>query len=102
MSSRSTVIKYLRAADIPIRDEEHRLGGPTYGERKLNGRIVPNQSEIELMEKVKTLKAQGLNPQQIATLLQGLKLPTKRGGRWSRKVVNTILKRMETPPTTQI
>ncbi|MFN8792315.1 MAG: hypothetical protein ACK5Y2_12750, partial [Bdellovibrionales bacterium] len=83
MSSRSTVIKYLRAAQIPIRDEEHRIGGSTYGERRVNGRFVPNQKELELMEKIGTLKSQGLNKQQIADLLQGLNLPTKRGGKWS-------------------
>lgn len=47
------------------------------------------------MEKIRTLKNQGLGMQQIADLLQGLNLPTKRGGKWSRKVVHSILKRME-------
>lgn len=96
MSSRSTVIKYLRAAGILIRDEEHRIGGSAYGERKVNGRFVPNQQELELMEKIRTLKNQGLGVQQIADLLKGLNLPTKRGGKWSRRVVHTIFKRMET------
>ncbi len=100
MSSRSTVIKYLRAAQIPIRDEEHRIGGSTYGERRVNGRFVPNQKELELMEKIGTLKSQGLNKQQIADLLQGLNLPTKRGGKWSRKTVHTILKKMEAQSNT--
>ena len=59
MSSRSTIIKYLRHAEIPIRDEEHRLGRPGYGEKKLNGRIVKNQAEVDLIEKVKALKKQG-------------------------------------------
>lgn len=95
MSSRSTVIKYLRLAEIPIRDEEHHIGRPRYGERKVNGRVVVNQKELELMEKIRALKAQGLGMQQIADLLQGLNLPTKRGGKWSRRVVHTILNRME-------
>ena len=95
MSSRSTVIKYLRAAEIPIRDEEHRIGRCAYGERKVNGRLVTNQKELELMRKIRTLRDQGLGMQQIADLLQGLNLPTKRGGKWSRKVVHSILKRME-------
>lgn len=95
MPSRSTVIKYLRAANIPIREEDQRIGGSTYGERRVNGRFVPNQKELELMKKIKSLKEQGLGKQQIANLLQGLNLPTKRGGKWSRKVVHTILMRME-------
>lgn len=94
MSSRSTVIKYLRAAEITIRAEEHRVGGSTYGERKVNGRFVSNQKELEMMEKIKVLRDQGLEVQQIADLLQGLNLPTKRGGKWSRTVVHSIIKRM--------
>lgn len=95
MSSRSTVKKYLVAAGIPIRAEEHRIGGANYGERKLNGRIVPHQKELELMAKMKTLRQQGLNFQQIANILQGLDLPTKRGGKWTRNTVQQILKRMQ-------
>lgn len=95
LSSRSTVIKYLRAAEIQIRDEEHRIGGSTYGVRKVNGRFVTNHKELELMEKIKTLRDQGLGVQQIADVLQGLNLPTKRGGKWSRTVVYSILRRME-------
>lgn len=95
MSSRSTVKKYLRQAQIPIRADDCRLGSLSYGERKVKGRIIPNQNELELIEKIMGLKQKGLNPQQIADLLAGLKLPTKRGGKWSRKVVHTILKRME-------
>ncbi len=94
MSSRSTVKKHLVAAEILIRTEEHRLGRAIYGKRKVNGRFVPNHKELQLMEKIKTLKGQGMNAQQIANLLQGLDLPTKRGGKWTRKVVASILKRM--------
>ena len=99
LSSRSTVIKYLRAAEIPIRDEEHRIGGSTYGERKVNGRFVKNHKELELMEKIRSLKRQGLGMQQIADLLQGLNLPTKRGGKWSRKIVHSLLNRSEPKET---
>lgn len=95
LSSRSTVTKYLRAAEITIRAEEHRVGGTTYGERKIKGRYVPHQKELELMQKMKNLKQQGLNFQQIANVLQGLDLPTKRGGKWTRRTVQQILKRMQ-------
>ncbi|MFN3698319.1 MAG: hypothetical protein ACK4VO_12845 [Pseudobdellovibrio sp.] len=94
LSSRSTVLKYLNSAGIPLRDEEHRLVGPSYGQRKLNGRIVSNKTELELLNKIKMLKTQGLNFQQIANLLQGLDSPTKRGGKWNRGVVQKIWKRL--------
>ena len=93
LSSRSTVIKYLNAAQIPIRAEEHRRGRGGYGLRKLNGRFVANQKELELLSKIKILKKQGLNFQQIADILQGLNLPTKNGGKWSRSIVHKILNR---------
>ncbi|MBX9768704.1 MAG: recombinase family protein, partial [Bdellovibrionales bacterium] len=47
----------------------------------------------ELIEKVKSLRGQGLNIQRIADLLQGLNLPTERGGKWSRKTVYTLLRK---------
>lgn len=96
LSSRSTVLKYLNTAQIPLRDEEHRRGGSSYGQRKLNGRFVKNQTEIELLNKIKMLKNQGLNFQQISDLLQGLNLPTKKGGKWTRGVVQKIWNRLLT------
>ena len=90
LSSRSTVIKYLNEAKIPIREEEHRRGGNAYGVRKRNGRFIINRSELELLNKIKMLKAEGLNFQQIADLLHGLRLPTKKGGKWTRGIVQKI------------
>jgi hypothetical protein len=40
---------------------------------------VANQKELDLTEKIRDLKNQGLDKQQIADLHQGLNLPTKRG-----------------------
>ena len=80
-------------AKIPIRAEEHRLGGSAYGVRKLNGRFITNQKERELLNKIKMLKNQGLSGQQIADLLEGLNLPTKKGGKWSKSIVHKILSR---------
>lgn len=94
-SSRSTVIKYLKAAEIAIRAEDRYMGGSAYGKRKLNGRYVSNQKELELMKKVRALSEQGLSGRQIADFLQGLNLPTKRGGKWSRSIVHTILRHMK-------
>lgn len=93
MSSRSTIIKYLREAQIPLRPEEHRLGRLRYGERKVNGRIVKNQAEIELMKRIKALKSKGLSDIKIAELLNELGLQTKRCNKWSRRTVYTILKK---------
>ena len=93
LSSRSTVIKYLKVAKIPIRAEEHRRGGATYGLRKLNGRFVTSQKERELLNKIKMLKSQGLSGQQIADLLEGLNRPTKKGGKWTKSIVCKILNR---------
>jgi len=91
LSSRSTVIKYLNEAGIPIRDEEHRRGGSAFGERKLNGRYIQNQTELVLIEKMRLLRNQGLTYRQIAEVLQGLNLPTKRKGKWTGRSVLRIL-----------
>lgn len=91
LSSRSTVIKYLNVAKIPIRDEEHRLGGSTFGERKVYGRYIPNQAELNMIGRMKNLRCQGFTYRQIAEILQGLKLPSKRNGKWTARCVQRIL-----------
>lgn len=91
LSSRSTVIKYLNEARITIRDEEHRRGGSAFGERKINGRYIPNQTELVLLEKMQLLRNQGLTYGQIAEVLQGLNLPTKRKGKWTGRGILRIL-----------
>lgn len=95
LSSRSTVIKYLNAAGIPIRSEEQRRGGSAFGERKVNGRYVQNQTELVLIEKMRLLRNQGLTYRQIAEVLQGLSLPAKRKGRWTGRGVLKILNSAE-------
>ena len=94
LSSRSTVIKYLNEAKIPIRDEEHRLGGSTFGQRKVNGRYIPNQAELNMVGRMKNLRSQGFTFRQIAEILQGLKLPSKRNGKWTGRSVQRILDRI--------
>jgi hypothetical protein len=95
LSSRSTVIKYLNAAEIPIREEEHRRGGSAFGERKFNGRYIPNKTELDLIEKMMTLRKQGLTFHKIAEILQGLSLPTKRNGKWTGRSIQRIFLKMQ-------
>lgn len=93
MSSRSTVMKYLREAGIPMRDDDRRIGRPAFGEKKLGGKCVPNKSELHVIDKIKDLKAEGLSDKKIANILHSLKIPTKRGGKWCRRTVHGILER---------
>ncbi len=91
MSSRATVRTNLREFGIQLRAEDSRSGKPGYGEKKINGIIVPNKAELEIVSRIKDLHAQGYSNQKIADLMLSFKIPTKRGGRWNRHTVRGIL-----------
>lgn len=94
MSSKTTVKRYLKEAGIALRREDLKLGPPSYGERKVNGRMIKNKAELELMQKIKALHGKGMSATQIAQLLNNLALPTKLGGRWHAKTIIFILKQL--------
>lgn len=97
VSARSTVMKYLKAYDIPLRSEDeallHNKGQMAYGERRVNGSVISHQREIENIEKIKTLRAQGFSYWKIADVFNSMKIPTKnKGSRWHPTTIMKILK----------
>lgn len=90
-SSRSTIIKYLRQAKIELRAADKQIGRAKYGERRQGGIIVPNKAELETIAKIKALKDEGLNYTRIAEIMESIKMPTKRGGKWTRKTIYSIV-----------
>jgi len=44
--------------------------------KEKNGRHIPSQTEINMMEKMKNLRSERYSFHQIADVLQGLNLPT--------------------------
>jgi len=93
LSSRSTVIKYLRKAEIPIRAEDQKIGSLGYGMRKFKGRFIPHKQELEMIQRMKDLKSQGQTFRQIANTFQELGLQSKRGGKWTGRAIQRILLR---------
>jgi hypothetical protein len=89
----STVHKYLRKHEIPIR-------GPTgksksrlaYGEAWRDRKVVRHQREQETLQKIVDLRAKGFSYWKIADVLNSMKVPTKtRRGKWHARSVQKIL-----------
>ena len=96
-SSRSTVLKHLKRAGIPIRHADQktksRIG---FGEAWRNRQVVAHQRELELIQKMQNLRKKKLSYWKIAEMLNAWGIPTKtRKGSWSAKQVHQILARVE-------
>lgn len=63
-----------------------------FGFDRDNGRIIPNQKELEIVKLIKSLKRKGLSYQAIINKLNGKEIPTKNKKIWSKSTVWYILK----------
>lgn len=97
-SSRSTVVKYLKKLEIPLRAEEEaktksQLG---FGEKWGKRQVQSNKREQELILKMQKLRTEGLSYGKIADVLNAWGIPTKTNkGKWSAKQVHQILERVK-------
>ena len=57
-------------------------------------RLITNDAEQSILEDIRELRASGLSLRDIATQLNTLKLPTKKGGEWKHSTVQSILGRV--------
>jgi hypothetical protein len=66
-----------------------------YGKRLVGHRLVSHKGELQVVATIKSMYVdEGLRPRSIASLLDTMKVPTKRQGkRWDHSVVIAILKR---------
>lgn len=100
-SARSTVMKYLRLFEIPLRRGDlaktrSQLG---YGETWRHMQVTAHKKELGLVEKMQRLRTEGLSYWKIADVLNAWKIPTKtRKGPWSAKQVHQILARVSKKP----
>jgi DNA-binding CsgD family transcriptional regulator len=98
-SARSSVLKYLKAYKIPLRpaDTAREIRrSPAFGQRRLGGFNTENKTELEVIKKMRKLRAEGLSYWKIADVLNALGVPTKtRKGRWSAKQVHQIMMRLK-------
>lgn len=94
---RSSISKYMAEYDIPVRDVEdtnYKKKQMAYGEKVVNGLVVPHLGEQKVIDKMKELRAAGNSYGKIATWLNVQSVQTKNGRcHWDRKTVHTILQR---------
>ncbi len=102
-SARSTVKEALGRFGIPLRsdDEAHRLnkGQLAYGERMVNGRVIPHLGEQRVLSQIVELRRKGESYGRIVGWLNSQNLPTKnQAEKWDRPTVYKILQRsLDTP-----
>ena len=104
-SSRSTISVHLKKFGIPLRPEDisHKMnkGQLGYGEKRRAGQEAVHQREAAIIEKMKTLRAQGHSYWKIADILNAMKIPTKtRRAGWKAATVMKILKSDEVSEST--
>jgi len=73
------------------------FGYDNVGERGSNGKIidgklVPNEKEQEVIERIVSLNSLKISANSIAEVLNIDKIPSKKGGTWSAKTVGDIIK----------
>lgn len=93
VSARSTVLKHLRLAGIPIRAADKKTRSRlAYGEAWKDGRVVPHERELKNIEKMRQLRAKGFSYWEIADILNGMNILTKtRKGRWHARYIQKVL-----------
>ncbi len=94
-TARSTILKYLKLNSIEIRGtgtNQKRKRGVAFGKKVVSGKVVNNENEALIIEKVKRLRDQELSYRKIAEVLNIMEYSTKtRKGVWSGKSVWQIL-----------
>jgi DNA invertase Pin-like site-specific DNA recombinase len=92
---RMMIVQRMRVA----RERKRRLGGyaghgsPAFGKRSNGDALVDDENEIAAVNRIRTLKAEGLSFGQIITTLNREGFRPKRGGQWHANTVSRILSR---------
>ncbi|NES82836.1 MAG: recombinase [Moorea sp. SIO2B7] len=69
-------------------------GSPAFGQISINGELVENPQEQEIIELIRRHHKSGKSLQQIADWLNNHGYPTKRGTLWKRISVKRVLDRL--------
>jgi DNA invertase Pin-like site-specific DNA recombinase len=69
-------------------------GSPAFGQKSLNGELVNNPQEQEVIELIRRHHKSGKSLQQIADWLNERGYQTKRGQQWRRISVKRVLDRL--------
>ena len=68
-------------------------GEVPYGFTVIDGALVPDQEEQDILRRIRCLRADGMSYQQIADCLNGDGVMAKKGGQWSRVRVFKIMQK---------
>ena len=69
-------------------------GSPAFGERSVNGQLVKDESEQEIIELIRRHHKSGKSLQKVADWLNTNGYTTKRGQQWKRISVKRVLDRL--------
>ena len=69
-------------------------GSPAFGQKAVNGELVDDPSEQEIIELIRRHHKSGKSLQQIANWLNQNEYKTKRGQQWRRISVKRVLDRL--------
>ena len=91
-SSRSTIVKYLNASNIALREEDRFCGTLPFGKRWKGRMVAIDARERSVIEKAKQLRNEGLSFEKIATVMNTMRIRTRTGkAPWYAKTVRDIL-----------
>ena len=69
-------------------------GSPAFGQKAINGELVTNPQEQEIIELIRRHHKSGKSLQQIANWLNDNGYKTKRGQQWRRISIKRVLDRL--------
>ncbi|MEM9922808.1 MAG: recombinase family protein [Cyanobacteria bacterium P01_D01_bin.50] len=69
-------------------------GSPAFGQQSVNGELVENEKEQEIIELIRRHHKSGKSLQQIADWLNQHGYTTKRGNQWKRISIKRVLDRL--------
>lgn len=69
-------------------------GSPAFGQRVVNGELVADSQEQQIIELIRRHHKSGKSLQQIADWLNGNGYKTKRGQQWRRISIKRVLDRL--------
>ena len=69
-------------------------GSPAFGQKVVDGELVTNSQEQEIIELIRRHHKSGKSLQQIADWLNGNDYKTKRGQEWRRISIKRVLDRL--------
>jgi site-specific DNA recombinase len=70
-------------------------GAPPYGYKAINGELVPDEQEANVINRIFALRESEKSLQEIANHLNQVGVPTKHGNLWSKSQLKYILDREE-------